>query len=45
MKNVETFLTAIVFLAGCKENYNYQDSLYQFKHQTDKTFKKEIPLK
>ena len=43
MKNVLTFLTVIVIFLSCKDNHNSQDSLYQFKHPTDTTFKKEIP--
>ena len=43
MKNVLIFLPAILIFLGCKDNHNSQDSLYQFKHPTDTTFKKEIP--
>jgi hypothetical protein len=43
MKNVVILLTVILVFLGCKNNHNSQDSLYQFKHPTDTTFKKEIP--
>ena len=43
MKNVVILSTFILVFLGCKDNHNSQDSLYQFKHPTDTTFKKEIP--
>jgi hypothetical protein len=43
MKNVVILSTIILVFLGCKDNHNSQDSLYQFKHPTDTTFKKEIP--